>query len=436
MFFKGPRPIINILLLSGGLFAVLTLTGKFTVAQQNAGEEKIWEVPLSTNVRGAGSIPIENKCKQDQTFSVVSELPYLSFPAGATVVVPGKQTKKLSVIFDTRGLKPGKHIGSAKINCDSCGQSNCSIKQQTLRIILVLTEPLPAQTSPSTSRTSTPPAQTSPSSSQNSPARGQADLPKPGQRMDSLSAPQLAGLGAMVNMLGPQISETHSADEFSIFAFATGGAPGVVEFTTVPGDSAMLTIEVNGARPFTQILKGPRQVHIEVEGFPNTSQASAQPVTLQIKFKLPDEFGKQPQIASISIRPLGSPKNFVVDGIGLGYQAVGSVTIDQLTFQPAGSLNYVYNFRALRDFEKWGTEILQMTRAADNRLLGTRVKTGPVELKVDRGTQKNGSWDGRNDGGQISHGNHKVQVRVWRTANNRNGGDWVVRISQQQVQVQ
>lgn len=421
MFVQKQRLILTILLLFGGLFAVLTLTGKFTAAQQGAGEQRIWEVSMSPNVRKTGAINLGNECKQEQRFSVVSDLPYLLFPAGQTMLVPGKQVKKLSVIFEPQGLKTGKHLGSVIIACDTCGQSQCKMKPQTLSIVVVMSEPLPALTSPSTSRTS--------------PARGQTDLPAPGQRIDDWSDQQRFNIEALVNASGPQISETHSADEISILAFVTGGAPGVVEFTSLPGDSAMLTIEVKGAPPFTQLLKGPRQVRIEVEGFPNTSQAG-EPVTQQVKFKLPEEFGKKPQIARTTIRPLGSTKNFVIDAIGLGHQAVGSVTIDQLTFQSAGSLNYVYNFRALRDFDKWGTEILQMTRAADSRLLGTRIKTGVVEQKIDRGTQKNGSWDGKNDGGQISHGSHKVQVRVWRTANNRNGGDWVARISQQQVKVE
>lgn len=390
MFFqKLSRRILNFLLLSCLLFAILTPTAKFTAAYQGTGAEQVWEVSMSTNVRGPANIFIENNCKQAQTFSVVSDLPYMSFPDGRTIVVPGKQTKPISVIFDTHGLSPGKHQGSAEINCDSCGQNNCGIKR-TLPILLVLTEQIPAQIS----------------------------------------------VEDLVNALGPQVSETHAPDAISIRAFATGGAPGIVEFTSMPGDSAMLTIEVNGARPFTQILKGPRQVRIEVKGASNTSQTADQGVTQQVKFKLPEEFGKKPRIASISISPLGNSTNFVIDGLGLGDKAVGSITIDQLTFQPAGSQNYVYNFRALRDFEKWGAEILLMTRAADNRLLGRRVKTVPVELKIDRGTQKNGRWNGTNDSGQISHGQHKVQVRVWRTASGGSGGDWVVRISQQQVQVQ
>jgi len=151
-----------------------------------------------------------------------------------------------------------------------------------------------------------------------------------------------------------------------------------------------------------------------------------------------DEFGDQPRIGRITIkvRVINSQQpEFRLLALGFGDQAVGSVTIDQLTFQTGGGRRYDYKFRALRDFEKWAADFMHVSLTTNGELLATRVKSNTFMERVDRGVQKDGQWNGKNVHGQISTGNHKVQVRVWKTVSGHRGGDWVARISDQEVQV-
>jgi hypothetical protein len=417
--FTKNRYLVLLLLVPLLLFGVLAPTGEFTSAQQLSN---IWNVSLPPNAQSSKhSFGVSNNCPQPQSFRVVSDLAFVKFPGGSTMVIAPKHFQMVSAVIDTTGLAAGNFAGTIKTVCDSCAESKCPFTPQTRRVRLVVSEAIPAQPFPSPSPSPSPSPDSQPVISEST------DLLAPGRKIEDLSGSQLANIENELNVSGPQLPKSFSWQDITILGFVKSSRA-VIEYELADGRSAELVIEVKGIKPFTKILTPSPQAR--------TDRPTAQPpLTQQVIFTLPEEFGVKPQVGRIVIRTNGDPANFTFVALGMGEHAVGSVTIDQLTFQAVSSRNYGYGFHALRDFEKWGAEILQISRAPDKRLIGTRVKTGPVELGVDRGSQKNGNWDGKNDGGEISHGNHKVQVRVWRTVSGRNGGDWVARISQQQVKV-
>ena len=143
--------------------------------------------------------------------------------------------------------------------------------------------------------------------------------------------------------------------------------------------------------------------------------------------RLPADFGTKLQTAVYqvqSIPPAGSSQAPALRtfGLGAGEKAVGSVAIDQLTFQPAiihplASEVANYGFHAHSAFDSVRAEFI-FTTLYNGRLLVQKdqeEKLSPIP-EDERAT---GTWQGKG-----KSGDHMLQIRAWRGL--ESGGDWVV----------
>jgi hypothetical protein len=144
--------------------------------------------------------------------------------------------------------------------------------------------------------------------------------------------------------------------------------------------------------------------------------------------RLPAEFGTKLQTAIYqvhSIPPAGSnaaAPRLRAYGLGAGEKAVGSVAIDQLTFQPATihpKSNEVadYGFHAHSAFDSVRAEFI-FTTLYNGRLLVQKDQEEKLS-PVPEGERAKGTWKGNGKPGE-----HMLQIRAWRGF--ENGGDWVV----------
>jgi len=147
------------------------------------------------------------------------------------------------------------------------------------------------------------------------------------------------------------------------------------------------------------------------------------------KTHLPKYLGTKPQIATYQIRsmPVAGSKDpaprLRVYGFGAGEKAVGSVAIDQLTFQPAtihpkAQETADYGFHAHSAFDSVKAGFIFTTLHNGSVLVQ---KDQEQELPpVPEGERAKGKWKG--DPGKA--GEHMLQIRAWRGL--KSGGDWVV----------
>jgi hypothetical protein len=144
-------------------------------------------------------------------------------------------------------------------------------------------------------------------------------------------------------------------------------------------------------------------------------------------FRLPPDFGKGAQIAVYQIQAVAPPGSNATPklrtfGLGAGDRAVGSVAIDQLTFQPptihpkAKELA-TYGFHAHSAFDGVRAEFVYT--ALYNGHLLVQKESEEKLAPIPEGERGRGTWAGRGKAGD-----HMLQVRAWRGL--ENGGDWVV----------
>jgi hypothetical protein len=155
--------------------------------------------------------------------------------------------------------------------------------------------------------------------------------------------------------------------------------------------------------------------------------------------RLPADFGKKTQAAVYEIQslpaagattPAPAVRTF---GLGAGEKAVGSVAIDQLTFQPAvihpkAKEVANYAFHAHSAFNGVRAEFI-FTTLSNGRVLVEKDQEAKL-APIPEGEKARGTWEGK--GGKI--GEHMLQIRAWRGL--ENGGDWVVAWSPDIVNVQ
>jgi hypothetical protein len=150
-------------------------------------------------------------------------------------------------------------------------------------------------------------------------------------------------------------------------------------------------------------------------------------------FHMPKDFGDKVQVAVLQVHavPLGGrqPVSLAdapplrVFGIGGGVNAVGSVAIDQLSFQPAAihpkaKEVATYGFHAHSAFNGVKAEFIFVTLQNGHVLV--QQDQEETLSAVPQGERAHGTWQG--DKGKA--GEHMLQVRAWRGI--ENGGDWVV----------
>lgn len=144
--------------------------------------------------------------------------------------------------------------------------------------------------------------------------------------------------------------------------------------------------------------------------------------------RLPTNFGTKLQtgiyqIRSIPVAGANTPApRLRTYGLGAGEKAVGSVAIDQLTFQPATihpDANEVadYGFHAHSAFDGVRAEFI-FTTLYNGRVLVQKDQEETLS-PIPEGERAKGTWKGKGKAGE-----HMLQIRAWRGL--ENGGDWVV----------
>ncbi len=213
---------------------------------------------------------------------------------------------------------------------------------------------------------------------------------------------------------GAQLPRSFNMSDFSFTAFVKGNWPVVVNFELEARSSATITFEVKDVQPFIQEL---------------TATGTGQP--REVLFNLPERFGDKPQAALITIKAVntsqgaGQLASFRLYAFGAGPQAVGSVTIDEVDFQP-GRINtrkgeqVGYSFHSRNDYIDVSAEfwIGKAVRRALGMSLVYAKKLGPIRRDGRRSRQ----WDGKKSVGRgFSIGAHQLHL------NARTGSaDWLL----------
>ena len=143
---------------------------------------------------------------------------------------------------------------------------------------------------------------------------------------------------------------------------------------------------------------------------------------------LPANFGTKLQTGAYQIRSIPTvgattpAPGLRTYGLGAGEKAVGSVAIDQLTFQPATihpKANEVadYGFHAHSAFDDVRAEFI-FTTLYKGRVLVQQDQEEKLS-PIPEDERARGTWKGKGKPGE-----HMLQIRAWRGLDN--GGDWVV----------
>lgn len=207
---------------------------------------------------------------------------------------------------------------------------------------------------------------------------------------------------------GAQLPRSFNMSDFSFTAFAKGGWPMVADYELEKGGSGTITIEVKDVQPFVQplIATGQRQ---------------------ETMFTLPDRFGNKPQAARITIKAVaaGQPAGLNIYALGAGDKAVGSVTIDEINFQP-GRINTSrgervgYSFHSRNDYINVSAEFW-IGKFSGRALVTTLVYTNKLG-SIRRDGRRSRQWDGKKSVGRgFSIGAHQLHLNA-RTGN----ADWLL----------
>jgi hypothetical protein len=209
---------------------------------------------------------------------------------------------------------------------------------------------------------------------------------------------------------GPQIPDKFDMNGFVMKGLVQGNWPIVLDFMIDSPGFAQVDITAGKRHFLVRMHNDPKQ-----RGY--------------AKIRLPKYFGTKPQIATYKIHsmpPAGSndpAPRLRAYGFGAGEKAVGSVAIDQLTFQP-GTIHP--KAREVADYGFHAHSAFDSVKAA---FIFTTLHNGSVLVQKDQeeelspvpeGERAKGTWKG--DPGKA--GEHMLQIRAWRGL--KSGGDWVV----------
>jgi hypothetical protein len=211
---------------------------------------------------------------------------------------------------------------------------------------------------------------------------------------------------------GPEVPKDLDMNGFSIKGLVRPNWPVVLDFAIdSPGAARVDIITADNRHHFRATIH-------------NTPNRRAYGI-----FHLPANFGENLQTAIYKVQavPLAGssapPPQLRTFGLGAGDRAVGSVAIDQLTFQPAAihpKQNEVasFGFHAHSNFNGVTAEFVFTTLNNGHVLVekDQEQKMDPVE----EDQHDNGTWAGKKG----KTGEHMLQVRAWRGL--QDGGDWVV----------
>jgi hypothetical protein len=217
---------------------------------------------------------------------------------------------------------------------------------------------------------------------------------------------------------GPKLAREFDMTNFTVEGLVGPNWPVVLDFMLDAPGAVQVDITAADGRTFRQIL--PAQ--------PNRRG-------YQI-FRTPANFGSTVQravfqVQSISLPVSSTPSPLRTYGMGAGERAVGSVAIDQLTFQPSTihpKSNEVatFGFHAHSAFNAVRAEFI-MTSLYNGHILVQQDQEEKLS-PIPEGERARGTWAGKGKAGE-----HMLQVRAWRGL--ENGGDWVVAWSPDIVEV-
>lgn len=208
---------------------------------------------------------------------------------------------------------------------------------------------------------------------------------------------------------GPQFPFAYELGDFQAKVLVKGGAPMAVEYRLGRDSSATLSINVeakggNLGRTLTLQLR------------PTGAERGA------LKFWLPDDFGSQPRLATLSFKAENSagadqPPDFEYFGMAHD-KAVGSLGINVIYFRPdlvstTQRQRAAYSVFARNDFEHLRVEVRFTGRTPEGAPSCGLVYSDRLPGGIERGATRLGEWDGKGFDGNVSTGRHKVCVSAW-----------------------
>ena len=237
---------------------------------------------------------------------------------------------------------------------------------------------------------------------------------------------------------GPELPRQLDMSSFAIKGLARAGWPIAVDYVLNGPGTIEVTVTGDHKSQYTCIMRGyAGQRGFHIFNLPENFGANGQAYQSSLPGRVCPErihpgapnTGK-PQIANYSlaaIPPPGSnapPPQLRVFGIGVGENAVGSVAIDLLTFQPPA-----IHPRA-KEVATFGFHVHSAFDGVKAGFVFTTLYNGHVLIDQEKGDEETlppipegergrGTWDGK---GKL--GEHMLQVRAWRGL--QTGGDWVV----------
>lgn len=247
---------------------------------------------------------------------------------------------------------------------------------------------------------------------------------------------------------GPEVPKQLDMSGFTIKGLARPGWPVVVDYVLNGSGSVQINVTGDDHSEYTCILPGrDRRRGFQIFNLPANFGKSAGAQQSQLpggacppRVMHPGQPEGKQQIAVYKITavpPAGSSAaapQLRIFGLGAGENAVGSVAIDQLTFQPPTvhaeakeQANFGFHAHSAFDGERAG---FIFTTLYNGHLLVQQDQEQSVQ-PVPENQYAQGTWKYK---GQPKPGEHMLQVRAWRGL--QNGGDWVVAWSPDIVDVQ
>jgi hypothetical protein len=209
---------------------------------------------------------------------------------------------------------------------------------------------------------------------------------------------------------GPSVPHEFDMNDIAIKGLVGPNWPVVLDFLIDTPGAVQIDITASDKRHFQQFIR-------------NEPNRRAYAI-----FRLPKDFDSKIQTAVFQVRPvaLAGPSPVVprlrAFGLGAGENAVGSVAIDQLTFEPASIHPKIkevatFGFHAHSAFDGERAEFIFTTLYNGHIIVQKDQEEKLQPVPIDQ--RATGTWEGQGKAGE-----HMLQVRAWRGL--ENGGDWVV----------
>ncbi len=215
---------------------------------------------------------------------------------------------------------------------------------------------------------------------------------------------------------GPRLPLAYQTGIYVVQGYVRGGWPFVIDFLPQPDSRTSMDVTLDGRLAFTQLLdsdgsSGRRLVHVTLPAglteSPRAGTYAIRSVHIQNGRRVQGADGKD------------VPADVQLYGIGAGPRAVGSVAIEEVTFEPGvlkmapgaqASASYSYNAKSA--FNRVAVEILKFVNR-DGNVSAERVQSDE-QVGVPLARSQRGIWNGTKQREALpSLGVHRLQVRAW-----------------------